>query len=137
MIIKIKNNQSGRESILELGREDIKVLEGPDEDLVVLVDKIKSEGVLYSKGIREDNELIIVEDRAVLRSKVFPYAVKKYLARNGYIVTEIHPEVESEIKSIINNLPDDNLDKQEILNSLSSMSYLEQTLLLKRLKIKK
>jgi len=63
----------------------------------------------------------------------FPLAMKGWITRQGYKVTELHPEVEEEIKRLLQTFPDDNADKADILKRLPEMSYLEMTTILEGL----
>lgn len=64
----------------------------------------------------------------------FPLVLKEWLGRQGYQVTELHPEVEEEIKKILHDFPDDSEDKIDILKRLPEMSYLEMSAILEELK---
>lgn len=57
-------------------------------------------------------------------------ALQRYLELQGYRVEVMHPETEAAIRQLLSEFPDDNTDKIDILQRLSEMPYLEQTIIL-------
>lgn len=64
----------------------------------------------------------------------FSLAFKEWLTREGYEVIEENHEILEEIKKLLAEFPDDNLDKKEILAKLPTMSRLEASAILEGLK---
>lgn len=112
----------------------IKFIEGFDKELFFWIDKVLKEGAPVRGDIISDNSLIMIEKIIKPTDNNFPYAVRDFLRASGYLAIEKHPETEEEIKKLLASYPDLSKEKQKIIKELSSMSHLEQTLLLKVLR---
>ncbi|MBI2676604.1 MAG: hypothetical protein HYX21_01445 [Candidatus Yanofskybacteria bacterium] len=100
MILKVKNKEGKNLGIFEVTAGGFKFLEGERDEIM--------------DHTNSDNPL-------------FPYALKSFLEREGYLVSERYPETEEEIKKLLAGFPDDDPNKIDILKRLPEMSRLEQT----------
>lgn len=76
----------------------------------------------------------LMETEIKKNDPLYPLAFRDFLRRAGFMVNELHLELEAEIKQLLTSFSDDNVDKKDILSRLPSMSYHEQTFLVKKLK---
>ncbi len=123
--------------IFEVISGGFRFLEGErDENFEKFIGDCFAKGVPFSKDIYdpEKNTSTIVLDQANSSDPSFPYALKSFLEREGYLVSEMHPEAEDEIKRLLADFPDNDPNKKNILEHLSEMSYLEQTMYLEGLR---
>ncbi len=99
-----------------------------------MIQKLIRDGVPRLRHDQSAQEDIISIEMVKDSDANFVYALREHLIKIGFDVVERHPEMEVEIKSILADFPDSNPDKKDILADLESMSYLEQTALLKGLR---
>lgn len=83
---------------------------------------------------KEGSSSTIVEQRVMPTDSGFSIALKEYLERIGYEVTERQPEIDGEITELLAIFSADNQDKNDILKRLSEMSLLEKTTVLEGLR---
>lgn len=110
------------------------VLGGVDLDLSKLLEDVLEKGVPFMKEKEQGQERVLYLDNILKDDLIFPLALRDYLKMVGYTVIEKHPQIEADILSLLEDVPDSNEDKKDILNRLKSMSHLEQTALLEELK---
>ena len=122
---------------VEISDGSFKFLEGQRDDSFE-----KFIGDCFTKGVPsfkdrynlEDNSSMVVLDHTNSNDSLFPYALKSFLEREGYLVSERYLETEEEIRKLLSDFPDDDSNKIDILKRLSEMSRLEQTMYLAGLK---
>lgn len=130
MILKVKNKEGKNLGIFEVTAGGFKFLEGErDESFEKFISGCFVKGVPSSKDIydTEKNISTIIMDHTNSDNPLFPYALKSFLEREGYLVSERYPETEEEIKKLLAGFPDDDPNKIDILKRLPEMSRLEQT----------
>lgn len=136
MIIQIKDNQGKILTNMSIGaRNEIAYIGSFNLEFKAFVDSLVDKGVTRLIDVPDEktNSLTITEQAIQQADPNFPIALKEFLKRSGYEVTEKHPEVEKEIANLLAEFPDDNPDKQDILKRLPEMSYLEQSIILEGL----
>src|SRR3989344_6442016 len=136
MTLKISSAEKKPLGIIEISStNEVSFLPGMDSSLTSLVTSSLGKGLtrFVDIDLAEEKRRVIVEQAVKKTDPNFPIALKEYLARAGYEVQEIYPEIEGEIKSLLANFPEDE-DIQKILQRLPDMSHLEQTFLLEELR---
>lgn len=136
MILKVKNKKEVLLATVEFApKNELKFIGEYDQDFFDFVSKIIQQGWVDALAdIPESkNVLSIIKRRVSKDDPNFHLAFKQFLERKGYDVEEKHPEVEKEIRQLLADFPDEDLDKQDILKRLPDMSYLEQTIILEGL----
>lgn len=137
MILQIKDNAGKELGTLILEPLDIFRFEGSfDKHFAEFLQNSLDSGITQVKDIHDpkSHESTIIESPIKKEDPNYFLAIKDFLKRAGYIVTEKHPEALEEIKKLLEGFPDDNPDKIDILKRLPEMSYLEQTFILEALK---
>lgn len=137
MILKVKNKEGKDLGTFEIIGDKFNFFEGEkDIKFVEFIEKCFKEGVSSLKDVYdlEKNNSVIVLDHTNFGDSSFPYALKQFLEREGYLVSKKYSEVEEEIKKLLESFSDDNPNKKDILKRLFKMSYLEQTMYLEGLK---
>ena len=76
----------------------------------------------------------VITRTSISNEDVEPYMLRDFLMREGYAVDEIHPEIEREIRALVEEIPDDNPEKRRLLEKLPSMTNLEQSAILEALR---
>jgi len=123
--------------VVEISDGSFNFLEGEqDDNFVEFISNCFAKGVPSFKDIYdpENNISTIVLIHTNSTDPSFPYALKSFLEREGYLVFERYPETEEEIKKLLADFPDDDHNKIDILKHLHGMSRLEQTMYLTGLK---
>lgn len=133
MIYQIKNNQNFivAEAKVEKGVFDVKYF---DEEFRRFLEGELRSGISAIEDIYDkSSKTFAMTKKEVKRDDpLFGFAVTDFLRMNGFSV--MSKELDDEIGTILNNFPEDNEDRKELSEKLSSMSNLEKTLLLRELK---
>lgn len=107
-----------------------------DPELGRFVNNAMRKGITQSRELYDEKEkkFILVSGPISPSDKNFPLAFRDYLAESGYDITELHPEIEEEIKALLEAIPSEEAEKKELRDRLPSMSYAEQTYVLGELR---
>ena len=137
MRITVKNREGKTLGVLAFTPDNQSQFIGDyDSNFGIFVDETMKNGISQNRDIYNEKEdkFILVNGPIDPSDKNFPLAFKEYLERNGYDVTEMHPEIEEEIKSLLEVVKGEDDEKKELLDRLPNMSYAEQTYVLGELR---
>ena len=136
MTIEIKDSNKKTYALLATEAGRVEFLGEADGAFRKFLEEAVKDGITARRDLYDQatKTYKIVEGPIASSDPLFPVALKEFLVRQGYKVSEKHPEMEDEIKKRLAGFPDDNPDKQYLTRRLPEMSHLEQTYLLKELK---
>ncbi len=121
--------------VLECDRGSFRFTKEKAPEFEAFLEESLAKGIPSYADRREGlNSRSFIEKNVIKKEDVEPYLLRDFLRHNGYIVEEIHPEIEREIRMLIEEVPDDSPDKKHVLEKLSGMTHLEQTAILEALR---
>ena len=135
MEISVQDKNKKKLATLKFDVENKPVFVGEyEDDFKKHLDDIIKIGITRLADIynQKDKMSSIVEVSVRQEDNIFPLALKEFLGREGYDVEVLHPEVSLEILKLLESFPL-GPDKNDLINRLPTMSYLEQTFLLEKL----
>lgn len=137
MLLDVKNKTGQLLGLLTFDEQNqVQFIGDHDKNFTEFVKQTQEQGITQIRDIYDpDNKTFVMVEGPIEKSDPnYPSAFREFLGRQGYEVTVKHPEVEEEIKKLLEQFPDNNPDKVDILKRLPEMSYLEQTAILEGLK---
>lgn len=99
------------------------------------IDAALAEGIRSRREIydTEQKVFVLIEVPIERTDPLFPLAFRDFLKRSRYIVEEMHPKVDAEIKRLLAAIPNGG-DKQYIHERLPALSCLDKTFILEMLR---
>lgn len=108
--------------------------EGADQKFVKFFTKAMEGEITALHDVHEKNVHLKVLEPVRPSDPNFYLAVIQWLERQGYDVLTLHPEVDEEIGTLLDQLPVGHTLKSEIERVLPTATYLEKTYLLEQLR---
>lgn len=129
MRLKIKDLYNNDLGVLVLEQNIITTEEVIDDDFREYVIKAFNQGVnvLVEDYDGKNKRFIISEIKTTSTEPNYDLAFKSFLELAGYSVQEEHPELDRELKSLLEKMPEQ--EAKEIMQMLREMSYLQKTYL--------
>ncbi len=134
MILEVKKNNKEL-AVLEFNDGKFSIGHNCDARFSKFLSASIKKGIPVSFEVYDNNEKsFAMLTKIVPGSEIKPYMLRDFLKSEGYIVNELHPEIDSEINDLLKDVPDDSPDKRFITDRLPKMSHLERTYVLDALK---
>lgn len=131
MKLIVKNSEQKLTGTVTFAPDNTPMVEGGGPLTDVVRDLVKT-------GVNRREDHTTDEGKALFLAPIeqsnpgFPLALKESLEMAGFIVTIDHPEVMDELMKLLEDIPNDDPEKIELLKRFPELSYLEQTYVLKQ-----
>lgn len=136
MLLEIKNRQSGEilATITFGSHNEMQFIGDYDFGFKDILTENLKRGIYEERELYDDKSrtFILYRSPASSQKDYYPLVVRRFLQREGYTVTERYPELENEIRLLLDQFPD-NKERQIVLSELPQMTHLRQTTLLREL----
>jgi hypothetical protein len=136
MILRIKSSENRPLGTLEVLGGVVDYKEGFDGVLKIFVNDSIEKGITLQVSAYNESTREFVNLKKSIHSDdvLFALALRDFLRNSDFMVEEVRPETDSEILSIISQLPEGDVDRVELTQKLDEISYLQKTTLLRDLK---